>query len=524
MKKHIRFAALAAGLALLTAPLNAFADEPQNPFDSVLPGDANLDNTVDIMDVLHINKQLLGVIDMDPLAYYAADVDKSDLVDQKDALLLLKYILEMIDSFDNKTEYPVTENARLLAAAEYPDFPSYPVSGDGISMDYSLWKQAVEDYRNQPEGYQDGFDTFFNKSTPVFLQNDDGENRIYSPLSLYMALGMSAEITDGDTRQQILDVLAQKDLKTLRSHARSIWQANYMDDGMAKSLLATSLWTNDTYTYRTETLDALTQHYYASAFSGKPGSADYDKLFQSWMSLQTGGNLEDYVSDLHLDPASVLTLASTVDFSGKWYDTFDEALTESGTFHAVKGDQTCEFMKKNDDRVYYCGEGFGAIHLKLENNGYMRLILPDEGVTPEQLLTNPELMRYLTDTGANVEHTYTKVHITVPKFDVSSKTDLNDGLQALGIKDLFDKEKADFSPLTETPDGIFLSSAEQDARVAIDEEGCKASALTVMQYVGAPMPKGEVWFTLDRPFMFEIMSETDLPLFVGIVNQVGTPE
>ncbi len=27
-----------------------------------------------------------------------------------------------------------------------------------------------------------------------------------------------------------------------------------------------------------------------------------------------------------------------------------------------------------------------------------------------------------------------------------------------------------------------------------------------------------VEFTLDRPFIFEIMSETGLPLFVGIVN------
>ena len=520
MKKHIRFAALAAGLALLTAPLNTFAGESQNPFDTVLPGDTNLDSTVDIMDVLRINKQLLGVIDLDPLESFAADVDKSDHIDQKDSLLILKYVLEMIDNFEGRTEYPVTEDARLLAAAEYPAFPSYPVVGAGHSGDYGIWEQAVQKYRNQPRGYQDGFSTFFNKSTPVFLQNDDGENHIYSPISLYMALGMSAELTDGDTRQQILDVLAQRDMKMLRSHARSIWQANYMDDGMAKSLLTTSLWANDSFTCKPETLDALTGYYYASAFSGKPGSADYDKLFQTWLNQNTGGNLENYVSDLHLDPMSVLTLASTIDFSGKWYDDFEEDMNENGTFHAVKGDQPCELMTKRDSRVYYCGEGFGAIHLTLENNGYMRLILPDEGVTPEDLLKNPELMKYLTDTGENVEHTYTMVHLSVPKFDVSSKTELRDGLEKIGITDIFDKDKADFSPLTDTPEGIFLSKAEQDARVSIDEQGCSASALTVMPYVGAALPDGEVWFTMDRPFMFEIMSETNMPLFVGIVNQV----
>ena len=47
---------------------------------------------------------------------------------------------------------------------------------------------------------------------------------------------------------------------------------------------------------------------------------------------------------------------------------------------------------------------------------------------------------------------------------------------------------------------------------------CKASSLTIMMYCGAVMPEDEVDFILDRPFLFEIVSETGLPLFVGVVN------
>lgn len=32
------------------------------------------------------------------------------------------------------------------------------------------------------------------------------------------------------------------------------------------------------------------------------------------------------------------------------------------------------------------------------------------------------------------------------------------------------------------------------------------------------MPNDYVNFVLDRPFVFEIMSETGIPIFVGIVN------
>ena len=89
----------------------------------------------------------------------------------------------------------------LLAQAAYPEMPQYPdESGvhDWKAYDkaYDQWNQARNAMRNQPEGYQDGFDVFFTKSAPVFLDGAGSDNRVYSPLSLDMALGMSAEITE----------------------------------------------------------------------------------------------------------------------------------------------------------------------------------------------------------------------------------------------------------------------------------------------------------------------------------------
>ena len=63
------------------------------------------------------------------------------------------------------------------------------------------------------------------------------------------------------------------------------------------------------------------------------------------------------------------------------------------------------------------------------------------------------------------------VNYSVPKFDISSQTDLTSGLKALGITDVFDPDISDFSPMTDDMDGIFVSQAQHGARVAIDEEG-----------------------------------------------------
>ena len=110
------------------------------------------------------------------------------------------------------------------------------------------------------------------------------------------------------------------------------------------------------------------------------------------------------------------------------------------------------------------------------------------------------------------------VTLSIPKFDVSSIMNLGDGLNALGITDIFDPEKSDFTPLTDSTDEIYLSKAEQNTRVLIDEEGCKAASVTVIMLEGMGASIEHEKFILDRPFLFEIMSETGLPLFVGIVN------
>ena len=111
------------------------------------------------------------------------------------------------------------------------------------------------------------------------------------------------------------------------------------------------------------------------------------------------------------------------------------------------------------------------------------------------------------------------VNLAVPKFDVSSDLNLNAGLQALGVTDVFSDDTADFSPMIENADGVFLSSAKHAARVAIDEEGVTAAAYTVMMEAGAAEPPDEeIDFTLDRPFVFAITSQDGLPLFIGVVN------
>ncbi|MBR3058828.1 MAG: hypothetical protein IKG93_12815 [Clostridiales bacterium] len=112
--------------------------------------------------------------------------------------------------------------------------------------------------------------------------------------------------------------------------------------------------------------------------------------------------------------------------------------------------------------------------------------------------------------------------LSLPKFDISSSLKLKEPLEKLGITDIFDSSRANFSPLGENTNELYVSQAEQDARVMIDEKGCKASSVTIMEAAGAALlPDERIDFVLDRPFIFEIVSNSGAPLFIGIVNQPG---
>ena len=114
------------------------------------------------------------------------------------------------------------------------------------------------------------------------------------------------------------------------------------------------------------------------------------------------------------------------------------------------------------------------------------------------------------------------VNLSLPKFDVSSDLDLLDALAQLGMTDVLDGMKADFTPLTTAnEDGIALTQAKHAARVKIDEDGCEAAAYTVLAptETAIMLPEEEIDFTLDEPFAFAITGIDGLPLFVGLVNQ-----
>ncbi|MBQ8403608.1 MAG: hypothetical protein IJX55_11410 [Clostridia bacterium] len=412
---------------------------------------------------------------------------------------------------------PTVGNAYALVLAEYPETPRYP---DGFnyydSPEYEAWSEARSERWAHMENIDvEAFTAFIEKTVPEFLNTENGKNSLYSPLNVYMALAMLAETAGGESREQILGLLGMGNIDALRTNAHALWNLSYIDDGTQKCLLANSVWLNEGAAFKQAALENLSKHYYASAFRGEMGAEDYNKALRNWLNEQTGGFLKEQVEGMGFSAETVMALASTLWFKGAWRNEFSENGNAAGIFQTPNGEIECEFMNKTLVDSYYYLSNFAAVSLGFKNGGQMFFILPDEGFAPEDLLASEELAEFIAYGGSKSPNKFTQINLSVPKFDVSDDTDLKEGLENLGVTDVFDPEKADFSTISNTP--LFVTQASHSVRVTIDEQGCEAAAITIFE-AGAGLPKDEVDFVLDRPFIFVITSDVGLPLFVGVVN------
>ena len=338
-----------------------------------------------------------------------------------------------------------------------------------------------------------------------------------------MALAMLSEVTHGNTRAEIFQALGVYSLQEMREKAAAIWNTAYRDDGAVTSILASSLWLDEDMDYKSETIQALADHYYASTYSGEMGSEEMNAALSGWINEQTGGLLEGQAADLELSPETILALATTVYFRAKWSEEFSPNRTTQGEFDILNPDGgtiPCEFMHSSRSDTYYWSDNFSAVSKRLENGGKMWFIRPnhEEGVSVAALLDDPVTMEFILADGNWENNKFLVVNLSVPKFDVVGEQDLSNALKRLGITDVFDPVAANFTPVTAT-EGVCVSEVDHAARVAIDEEGVTAAAYTVIQAPGAAMPpEEEVDFVLDKPFLFAITGETGLPLFMGVVQ------
>ena len=146
--------------------------------------------------------------------------------------------MDLIKDDREFTTEPETTRVPLvkpLAVAVYPEMAAYPDESsyildngdwdsDGFDKAYESWDSDRERQREKGSAadYSEKLNSFFKATAPLLLSSENGENSLYAPANVYMALSLLSEVTDGESRAQILSLLGASDTAEQRKNAGAL--------------------------------------------------------------------------------------------------------------------------------------------------------------------------------------------------------------------------------------------------------------------------------------------------------------
>lgn len=383
-----------------------------------------------------------------------------------------------------------------------------PVSADDLGS-----RRALRSDNALSDSFRTGFNHFSMKTTAAVL-SDGQENKNFSPVSLYYALSLAAQGSEGATKDQLMTLLGAQDQAPgqLADGCGRMYRQMYQADEHSRLKLANSLWLQNGLPLLDGYRRAAENQFYASVFRVNFADDRTGSIIGSWISSQTDQSITPTIK---VYDDEVMRIVNTVSYHSEWIQDFKKENNTEGTFFLADGQQTaCTYMTDTRSCSYYRGQGYLRAALNLKGNGTMFFILPDEGTDIPSLLSSEETMQQMFGSISAFD-SYGRISWKIPKFRIASSMELKPVLKSLGITDGFDREKADFSGITSEP--LYLHDVIQETVVGIDENGVEASAYTMVPMgAGSSMAAETIEMTLDRPFLYAIVTDPGVPLFIGV--------
>lgn len=347
-------------------------------------------------------------------------------------------------------------------------------------------------------------------------QKEGNGSLIVSPISVTYMLGMLNTGADGQTRQQIADVLGlggsvmeiNEYCKKMIDEAPrvdpsvTVQIANCIDVNSALGITLVPQFKTDMQNYYNAQIEALD--------FGK--SSSLDKI-NNWCKKNTDGMIPSILD--RLSPNAAMCLLNAIYFKATWTEKFDPKDTRDMDFTMPDGSTSQhKMMHRKALAAYDKNDLCEMLYLPYGSNGYgMYVLLPVEGKTVDDViqgLSAEGVQEQLFEMGPH------EVDILMPRFTTSNETMLNEVLSAMGMPRAFNPQYAEFPNMAQGQN-LFVSMMKQKAKIEVNEEGTKASSVTISQMgVTAPPPAPQylqVDFHATRPFVYYIIESSTRSIF-----------
>lgn len=401
--------------------------------------------------------------------------------------------------------WAIAAGAFLFAGCSSDDVIQDGKDEDGViqRIDVTLQeREAVADYNN-----------FAWRLYQQVMAEDINDNKVISPLSVSLAVGMLANGAAEEIQDEIMDVLGVEGsgVEQLNSINAKLASGLERVDSKIKLSLANSFWYNASKIHPKRAFaKVLADSYDAEAigFGDNPiGSIN------SWIEENTNGLIKNMLS---ADAVSDVYLINATYFKGMWTEEgkFDPKYTKKDQFRDYAGTISNGDFMQNSSEYYFC-ESKEAQHIALTmgsdgRGGYetfrFNIILPKEsstiGKSLEEMISGQVPMLYLRP-----------VTLHMPKFDANFSENIVEDLRRAGLEKTFGSA---CDGIADEP--VYFNLVQHGASISVDEEGATAAAATVIAGSTAPgvIDLSPIEIIIDRPFVYYITEQsTGAILFIG---------
>ncbi|MBM7582918.1 serpin B [Caldicoprobacter guelmensis] len=353
------------------------------------------------------------------------------------------------------------------------------------------------------------------------IEQQPGENVFISPASIGMALAMTYNGADGETKDAMAKVLEVQgiDIEDFNKAYAALKTILQNPDPGVQVVIANSLWARKGMSFYDDFLNINKKFYGAEVQELDFNSPNASKIINGWVKKQSKGKIDKIIGDT-ISPDTIMFLINVLYFKGGWTNKFDPALTREEPFSLDNGTQKVHpiMFQTGKKYPYYKGENFQAVSLPYGNGRVsMVVFLPDEGVDLSEFCRGITLEKW--EEWMN-SFSNTQGEVGLPKFKLEYEVELNEALKALGMEVAFDPERANFAKMHPIAPGanVYISGVKHKTFVETNEQGTEASGATSVEVGITSVPVDNFSMIVNRPFFFVIRdNETGSLLFMGAI-------
>ena len=360
-----------------------------------------------------------------------------------------------------------------------------------------------------------GFELFKN----VYTSETEFENIMVSPLSVSLALAMTYNGANGETKSAMEKTLKVYGLTPddINTSYRDLVEALKSLDPKVLLEIANAIFYRDDFTVENEFVSINKNFYDAEVSALDFNSPQAVNTINEWVAEKTNDKIETILEEITGD--QVMFLLNAIYFKGIWQTEFNTESTESLPFYLENETSIqTETMQRLDTLPYTSNDLFSAVQLSYGKGNYnMFVFLPEPGRNIQEIVDKLDKDNW--ETWMESFQETQSVDIKLPRFKYDYEITLNEVLTEMGMGIAF-TGAADFTGINKNG-GLQIGFVKHKTFVEVNEEGTEAAAVTIVsiEYTSVTPGPQKGPFYVNRPFVYAITEkDTGAILFIGTVK------